>query len=59
MNTADLAKLPAKEIERLALFVGPGSGATATPEELEPFRALGIEIIQAEPGQEDGIRRVA
>ena len=31
----------------------------ARPEELEPFRALGIEIIQAEPGQEDGIRRVA
>jgi DeoR family ulaG and ulaABCDEF operon transcriptional repressor len=31
----------------------------ARPEELEPFRALGIEIIQAEPGREDGIRRVA
>lgn len=29
------------EIERLALFLGPGSGATATPADLEPF--LGVE----------------
>jgi len=30
-----------QEIERLALFLGPGSGATATPADLEPF--LGVE----------------
>lgn len=30
-----------QEIERLTLYLGPGSGATATPEELEPF--LGVE----------------
>lgn len=30
-----------QEIERLALFLGPGSGAQATPAELEPF--LGVE----------------
>lgn len=30
-----------QEIERLALFLGPGSGVTATPADLEPF--LGVE----------------
>lgn len=30
-----------QEIERLALYLGPGSGATATPADLEPF--LGVE----------------
>jgi DNA polymerase-3 subunit delta len=30
-----------QEIERLALYLGPGSGVTATPAELEPF--LGVE----------------
>ena len=30
-----------QEIERLALFLGPGSGTTATPADLEPF--LGVE----------------
>ena len=30
-----------REIERLALFLGPGSGAVAGPRELEPF--LGVE----------------
>jgi DNA polymerase-3 subunit delta len=30
-----------REIERLALFLGPGSGAVAGPKELEPF--LGVE----------------
>ena len=30
-----------QEIERLALFLGPGSGATATPKDLEDF--LGVE----------------
>ena len=30
-----------QEIERLALFLGPGSGATATPEDLQDF--LGVE----------------
>ncbi|CAN5135881.1 DNA polymerase III subunit delta [soil metagenome] len=30
-----------QEIERLALFLGPGSGATATPADLEPY--LGVE----------------
>lgn len=30
-----------QEIERLALFLGPGSGAQATPADLEPF--LGVE----------------
>ncbi|MFC3080576.1 DNA polymerase III subunit delta [Phenylobacterium terrae] len=30
-----------QEIERLALFLGPGSGRTATPEDLEAF--LGVE----------------
>lgn len=30
-----------QEIERLALFLGPGSGAVATPSDLEPF--LGVE----------------
>jgi DNA polymerase-3 subunit delta len=30
-----------QEIERLALFLGPGSGAVATPADLEPF--LGVE----------------
>jgi DNA polymerase-3 subunit delta len=30
-----------QEIERLALYLGPGSGALATPEDLEPF--LGVE----------------
>ena len=30
-----------QEIERLALFLGPGSGAAATPADLEPF--LGVE----------------
>ena len=30
-----------QEIERLALFLGPGSGASATPADLEPF--LGVE----------------
>ncbi len=30
-----------QEIERLALFLGPGSGATAAPADLEPF--LGVE----------------
>ena len=29
------------EIERLAMYLGPGSGATATPADLEPF--LGVE----------------
>jgi len=30
-----------QEIERLALYLGPGSGVTATPADLEPF--LGVE----------------
>jgi DNA polymerase-3 subunit delta len=30
-----------QEIERLALFLGPGSGVTASPRDLEPF--LGVE----------------
>jgi DNA polymerase-3 subunit delta len=30
-----------QEIERLALYLGPGSGTTATPADLEPF--LGVE----------------
>jgi DNA polymerase-3 subunit delta len=30
-----------QEIERLALFLGPGSGVTAAPKDLEPF--LGVE----------------
>ena len=30
-----------QEMERLALFLGPGSGVTATPKDLEPF--LGVE----------------
>ena len=30
-----------QEIERLALYLGPGSGASATPADLEPF--LGVE----------------
>jgi DNA polymerase-3 subunit delta len=30
-----------QEIERLALYLGPGSGVTATPKDLEPF--LGVE----------------
>src|SRR5260370_40512744 len=30
-----------QEIERLALYLGPGSGAVATPADLEPF--LGVE----------------
>jgi DNA polymerase-3 subunit delta len=30
-----------QEIERLALYLGPGTGATATPADLEPF--LGVE----------------
>jgi DNA polymerase-3 subunit delta len=42
-----IARLPKErgvarqEIERLALYLGPGSGTTATPADLEPF--LGVE----------------
>src|SRR5262249_23244430 len=32
-----------QEIERLALYLGPGSGAQATPADLDPFPAVGPE----------------